>query len=152
MKLMINIFDKIYDEHKVKFMITFASNLLCTGLSFHDRYLILTSQTPLNFNAVRDQSCVMYFIIRKFSTFIDDGSHKDSRKFYSVVSSIKFPYLAPLSSFLWASRNSGISKDKIRTYSATNSKGVHFDWSAFGIHFLFIGVSKVTLKNKGHGK
>ena len=29
-------------------------------------------------------------------------------------------------------------------YSETNSRGVHVEWSAFGIHLRFIGVSKVT--------
>ena len=32
------------------------------------------------------------------------------------------------------------------SYSATNSNEVHVVWSALGIHFLFIGVSRVTLK------
>ena len=37
---------------------------------------------------------------------------------------------------------------KQKTYSATNSRGVHVVWSASGMNFLFIGVSSVTLYSK----
>lgn len=34
------------------------------------------------------------------------------------------------------------------TYSATVDRVVHFEKSAFGINFRFMGVSKVTLNNR----
>nr|CAI5817734.1 unnamed protein product [Callosobruchus analis] len=59
----------------------------------------------------------------------------------------RFSKVAPMR---WKYKQSGLYRKQTRnaklaiTYSATNSRGVQVEKSALGIHFLFMGVSKVT--------